>query len=194
MRYNATHSIIAIAAAVSSYLLFHFQNMVIEFVSSEDICRSSATDILKWIIPKLMFRCDWINDVQSADIPSISIVIVLDVWIVSCCILCFVYYLFKLRRLTEKDLLDYWYLMKQNKRRLNGSILFWRALLVLLLAFVFVYSPAIDDGYAFGFVSLLSNYGIGVVMQAMIATVPPHAVFVLGVAGGVLKTCAERNL
>ena len=193
MRYNTTHNIIATVAAISSYLLFYFQDTVTTLVSSQDICRSSITDISKWIIPKLIFRCNWINDIQLGSIPSVDIVIVLDIWIILCCILCFVYYLFKLRRIKEGDFLDYWYLMKQNRRRLNRAILVWRVLLVLLFAFVFVYSPVIDDGAAFGFVSLLSKYGIGVVVQTLIATVPPQAMFVLGVAGGALKMSAERN-
>ena len=191
MRFSREYDVILIGLVVLSYLLFHSEEIITMFLSSRDICDSSIFDTVKWLIPKLISRCNLLDDGTMQSVPKIEILIVLDLWIVSCCIAGFVFCRIKLQRVTDGDLTDYWYGAKCSKRNLEHSESFYKCGLVIAIAFVFVWSPAIDEGYAFGVVCLLSKYGLGAAFHGLFAVSPSYLVYMLAVSSRTKKKFSQ---
>ena len=177
MRYDRIYNVILVVAAGSSYLLFYFENYITMFISSRGVCDSPVLGNLQWIIPKLIFRCDMLDDVNMQTFPKIGVMVVLDLWIIICCVLGFIYSIFRSQNITDDDLTDYWFLMKCGRQRLEYARSFYRCLFIFGVVFVFVYSPAIDDGSRFGFICLLSKYGLGALLHAVFAMTPSYSIF-----------------
>lgn len=186
-RFNSTFSIILFASVLSSFSLFHLQDFITTLISSSDVCDGLAFSILRFIIPKIIFRCDLFADIHFQHLPGRDIMVVLDLWIALCCITGLACCLFRLRSITDVDILDYWHQMKSSKRHLKVGELYWKGVLVVTVGFVFIFSPAVDEGGGFDFVVLLSDYGAGTAIQSLIATIPSFCVLCLGLSYRALR-------
>ena len=62
MRFNRPFFVIGCAAAISSCLLFFFQDEIADIVRSSDICDAHIYDVAQWVFPKVIFRCRLLND------------------------------------------------------------------------------------------------------------------------------------
>ena len=193
-RFNSTFSVILVTNMLSSFLLFHFQDSVTTLISSRDVCEGFAFSILQFIVPKIIFRCDLFADIHFQNLPGRDIMVVLDLWMVLCCVAGLIYCFLKLRVVTDVDILDYWNQMKSSKRRLKAGELYWKFALISTITFAFIFSPAVDEGGAFDFVVLLSNYGTGAIIQSLIVTIPSFCVLCLGLSYRALKKFPDGPL
>ena len=144
------------------------------YVKSSDFCDAYVYDTLKWIIPKVIFRCNLLNEIGTRDYFGTDIMIVLDVWIAICCAISLIYFTRTLivspNIITTADMLEYYAGLRRDKGRVKLAIYFFSGIVVFFILFVFVYSPAISDEGGFeGLISLTSSHGIGVLIHAVIA-------------------------
>ncbi len=195
MRFNTPFYVIACVAAISSWLLFHFQSDIVTLVSSSDLCDSEYYHIVQWGFPKIIFRCNLLREVGIQNYPSMGIMIILDFWIAFCCILSLIFCILKLQSIDKEDLFQHLAILREKERsglakasarfRVHSSIRFRiRAevyghitVSILFLGFVFVYSPAINDTGRVAFISLLASYGTGVLAHGIGSVIPSYCLF-----------------
>ena len=195
MRFNTPFYVIACVAAITSWLLFHFQSDIVTLVSSSDLCDSEYYHIVQWGFPKIIFRCNLLRDVDIQNYPSMNIMIILDIWIASCCIISLIFSMWKLQSITKGDIFQYLAVLREKERyelskasvrfRVHSSIIFrirtavytHIIMLILFLGLVFVYSPAINDTGRVAPVSLLANYGTGALAHGIGSVVPSYCLF-----------------
>ena len=155
-------------------MLFYFQDIVTRYVKSSDFCNAYVYDILKWAIPKVIFRCKLLNDAEMRDYYGIDIMIVLDVWIAICCALSLIYIIRRLivnkGIITRNDMLEYYISRQGDGGRLIFAVYGCYGIVILLVLFIFIYSPGTDDGGGgFQIFTLTSSYGLGVALHASVA-------------------------
>ena len=121
MRFNTPFYVIACVAAITSWLLFHFQSDIVTLVSSSDLCDSEYYHIVQWGFPKIIFRCNLLRDVDIQNYPSMNIMIILDIWIASCCIISLIFSMWKLQSIAKGDIFQYLAHIEGKKKDMNYS-------------------------------------------------------------------------
>ena len=196
---NKSGTIVLCATLISSCLLFYFQNIVTRYVKSSDFCDAYVYNTLKWIIPKVIIRCNLLNEVGTRDYFGTDIMIVLDVWIAICCVASLIYFARTLivnpNIITRVDMLEYYAGLRRDKSRVKSAIYFFSGIAVFFMLFVFVYSPAISDEGGFeGLISLTSSHGIGVIIHAVIATSCSYSLLIAILASRTMRALSTGNI
>ena len=212
MRFNKPFYVIGCAAAISSYLLFYFQNKIIILVRSSDICDAHAYSIVQWIFPKIIFRRSLLNEINIQNYPNIHTMIILDIWVAFCCIFSLIYSISKLQSITERGLFDYIVTLREQERkdlsrasarfRIQSSMYFpikmamhgHAFVFICALGLVFVYSPAISDEGRLIFMSLLASHGTGALVYGIGSTIPAFCLFYSILSYRLLRAFSQGNI
>lgn len=194
-RYNAAinvpfiYNILMIIPAIIAVIIFNNSKVIVEYFNVYYFCSHSPNlDIYSWLFPKIMSRCHQFFRFGIYDEDVRSLVIVLDFFFV----LCFICY-FPVFWFAEKNNYE-----KFKSNILNENIYFTRIrpfatiiIFLFILMYVFVWSLAlIDTGSSRGYAALLSDYGIGAAIQAVVPTVGPF-MFIRTIT--VLRILRERS-
>lgn len=194
-RYNAainvpfSYNILIIIPGIVSVIIFNNSKFIVEYFNVIRFCSHSPNlDIDSWLFPKVISHCHEFFIFGIYDEHVRGLVIVLDFFFV----LCFICY-FPV----------FWFAEKNNYRKVKSNILnenlyFTRirpfaTIIIFLLIFmhVFVWSLVlIDTGSSRGYAALLSDYGIGAAIQAVLAPAGPF-MFIRTIT--VLRILRERS-
>lgn len=202
----------ACAAAISSWLLFHFHNDIIILAKSSDLCDPDDYRIVQWVFPKIIFHCNLLRDIDIQNYPSMNIMIILDIWIAFCCIISLIFSMWKLQSITKGDIFQYLAILREKERyefskasarfRVHSSIKFrirtavytHIIMFILFLGLVFVYSPAVSDSVRLAPVSLLASYGTGALAHGIGSVIPSYCLFYSIFSFRLLRTFVQGNI
>ena len=194
-RYNAainvpfSYNILMIIPAIIAVIIFNNSEFIIEYFDVYHFCYHSPNlDIYSWLFPKLISRCHEFFRYGIHDDHVRGLVIVLDFFFVFVFICYFPVFWFAEERNYENF----------KSRILNENLYFTRirpfatiVIFLFIFMYVFVWSVAlIDTGSSRGYAALLSDYGIGAAIQAVVPTVGPF-MFIRTIT--VLRILRERS-
>ena len=212
MRFNTPFYVIACAAAISSWLLFHFQNDITVLAESSDLCDSDDYRIVQWVFPKIIFRCNLLRDIGIQNYPSMSIMIILDIWIVFCCVVSLIFSILKLQSIKKADIFQYLQILREKERyelsrasakfrvhapirfRIRTTVYGHIIMFILFVGLVFVYSPAISDTGRLAPISLLASYGTGALAHGIGSVIPSYCLFYSIFSFRLLRAVSQGNI
>ena len=179
MRFTRQYNLISIAAAVSNYIIYNYQNSIPIIVHYRDLCETSTYNSVKWVFPKVIFRCKLIDNPHVQGIPGINILAMFDIWVALWCVGSFVYFMFMVGAITENDIHYHWSKLGKKLEEIRDSIYFYCVVIVLGIGVIFIVSPVIESsGFDF-FLSPLSSYGIGAIILGYLSISTSMSVFLL---------------
>ena len=164
-------TVLLVITPIPAIIMFNFPEIFVEYFDTAFFCSdSSDVEIYHWIFPKLIAHCDMFIEFAIFDKYIQGIVVILDFYM---CGLFFISLLIlvivennnyqKLKLLALKDSLLY-----LTFRIITAVVMFS---FCFALTLVYPLHLADDGDDIFGFVALLSDYGIGVTLQVCFTVV-----------------------
>ena len=179
-RYNVAvdgpfvHSVLMAIPAIIAIVIFNNSRFLVEYFNVNYFCAySSNLDIYSWIFPKIISRCHEFFRFGIHDQYARGLVIILDFFFVSC----FIFY-FPIFWIVEKKTYEGFKARISHENPYFTRIRPFATIVIFFFVFmyVFVWSVAlVDRGYSHGYAALLSDYGIGAAIQAVVPTVGPYS-------------------
>ena len=180
---------IIITLSVISGIMFNFRDYFVEFFNAEFFCsRNLNSESYSLIFPKIVSHCDILTQEGIYDKYVQGIVVIFDFYFV--CIFLSLLPLFIIDEIRgyEESKID---ILKESPFYTNISVLGSSVFVLVAFIWTFVWSPLIaDDDHRLGYVSLLSDYGIGAIIQTGITV---HGSYVLAATITTIRVLKERS-
>lgn len=161
----------------------------VEFFNTQFSChRILNSEIYSLIFPKIVSHCDTFIREGIYDKYVQGIVVIFDFYFM--CIFLALMPLFIIDEIRgyEESKID---ILKESPFYTKISVLGSSIFVLVVFIWIFVWSPLIaDDGYRFGYVSLLSDYGIGAIIQTGIVV---YGSYVLAATITTIRVLREQS-